>query len=1190
MPSTRNPVVIVNPGPGRLPTNTVPASALIFPPGGGSDAALQAHIVDPVDAHMASAIGQLGYIGATWGIAANGSQSAVTKLFDAANSRPTWVLDANPAAKADFVGPSALINALAAITSTEAPYIFLRPGDYDWTDATIISAVTIIGGGNIFGNPARIKNLAGDLRVGVATHFQNVSIQLSGKLKTIGFLGFGFNTFRDCQFDTFGDIEISTSFNYLENINGTSSTYITVSSVANTFKAVESFQLRVQIGSDFSVFDGMGFGSAKYPVNPQVSIESDHCTFSNLSLNDTTTTSTQLLISGSHNVISNVFVNGSSLTTGHVIDITGGQNKLSQIEVSGVGPSATSDALRVTGDGNEIDTLSLLSLSGYSAPLISLTSTSANNNLRNCKLDTISGQSGSFIKDAGTENEIADLILSNVTTPGSNAHAVELTGTRSKVTRASFDTLPLFNGILLYFNAAIGSVAEDILVNAVTLPAVNFSFLKMTGTACEVHRYQVNTIANYASPTSSMFLVDPVSSHCVLSNVVIDAVGSGSSITVPMLDIAGTAGTYAQFVRVTDFKVNGCFHTIATPLFRVNATNGARNITLEGFEVVSSIVVGNSLLITGSTSEPFNTILVRDSNFTGAGSQGAATPNVYVNACGSNVVFERLYCDASGPTNSYALKVLSSRNFTAKNCYFSGSKGQAAESLNSGAIFEDCEFAGGTGAAGSGIQLFRGYGHDGSSYPIAPLSLRNCKMYYSSSNCSPTSVAAPSPVIFFGGIDGVVTANHGPFDVDGLDISPDSSVTAQHRDSLIVAETTSCIHDRDSFIRNVVVDLKEIPWAQSGAARAVLTWVDTTASVFEMQGSGDRFDAVAGSSQTPSVKNLRVINLKEQSTAFVDQRIIVRGLGVIFDGVVIDGPTSGAHGTKWFSNSLVYLDQGVMTNLEMFPTSWLRIDTSGLVAPIVLLGLGAVLRDFVINIPSGSTLLTTPSIINSVSLYSIIEDGFITIDLAAGSHITGAAAAVVIFDTLSAACHMQGVTITSFQDADGVLMAGLNSTVEDNNFAITRTGTGPSLVRATGVGNRIIHNTGFNFAASGGLGDGFVAPGNATLIDGNSLYFTRDTFSPNCILSVGFYGRFTNNFFFNQGGTNAGCGIFTSGQGNNIMGNQLLGAGAGAGVVFIDTSTGGTSNITNNVVSEVGAGTGAITTAGSDNVDNNQVT
>lgn len=57
MPSNKDPNIVVQPGPGRLPAGTVPAGALLFPPGGGSGAALQAHITDPIDAHMASAIG-----------------------------------------------------------------------------------------------------------------------------------------------------------------------------------------------------------------------------------------------------------------------------------------------------------------------------------------------------------------------------------------------------------------------------------------------------------------------------------------------------------------------------------------------------------------------------------------------------------------------------------------------------------------------------------------------------------------------------------------------------------------------------------------------------------------------------------------------------------------------------------------------------------------------------------------------------------------------------------------------------------------------------------------------------------------------------------------------------------------------------------------------------------------------------
>lgn len=61
MPSILDPFQVVDPGNGKLPADTVPANSLLFPPGGGSDAALQAHIINPLDAHMASAIGMNPY-------------------------------------------------------------------------------------------------------------------------------------------------------------------------------------------------------------------------------------------------------------------------------------------------------------------------------------------------------------------------------------------------------------------------------------------------------------------------------------------------------------------------------------------------------------------------------------------------------------------------------------------------------------------------------------------------------------------------------------------------------------------------------------------------------------------------------------------------------------------------------------------------------------------------------------------------------------------------------------------------------------------------------------------------------------------------------------------------------------------------------------------------------------------------
>lgn len=64
MPSSNNPSTSVAAGAGKLSAGTVPATALTFPSGGGAGAALSAHINDPLNAHMASAIGYLG--GSAW--------------------------------------------------------------------------------------------------------------------------------------------------------------------------------------------------------------------------------------------------------------------------------------------------------------------------------------------------------------------------------------------------------------------------------------------------------------------------------------------------------------------------------------------------------------------------------------------------------------------------------------------------------------------------------------------------------------------------------------------------------------------------------------------------------------------------------------------------------------------------------------------------------------------------------------------------------------------------------------------------------------------------------------------------------------------------------------------------------------------------------------------------------------------
>jgi hypothetical protein len=55
MPSSKDPTSVVKPGPGKVPAGSVTISSLTFAAGGSGD--LAAHIADPVDAHMAFAIG-----------------------------------------------------------------------------------------------------------------------------------------------------------------------------------------------------------------------------------------------------------------------------------------------------------------------------------------------------------------------------------------------------------------------------------------------------------------------------------------------------------------------------------------------------------------------------------------------------------------------------------------------------------------------------------------------------------------------------------------------------------------------------------------------------------------------------------------------------------------------------------------------------------------------------------------------------------------------------------------------------------------------------------------------------------------------------------------------------------------------------------------------------------------------------
>jgi len=403
MPSTRDPVVVVQPGPGRLPANTVPANALIFPPGGGSGAALTAHITDPVDAHMASAIGQTGYAAAnaTWVEAVagvGGTQNALTKLFDSANARPTWVLDANPANKGDFVGPNALINAVAAAGASGNPNIFLRPGTYLWDDAVLINAFTIIGGRR---DTTIIQNLGGDLRIGAQATFKNLLIRLSGDLNVFGGLGFGLNRFESVTFDVTGNISVLSALNTFEHVSGLDGYMdIQASGPGTTLRDFVNITVGIAAGSvNNKIEDGI-LTSVRNAANPVVDVLGDS------------------------NTVSNIYVGGLLSHDAPIVRVGGVNNSVDTLDLTDTTPGAQFRVVQFdgaqTGTVRGVNVHACPDFGVASASLFEFTNSSINCTLDTVRLDDLGSGTPiafplcGFVSGVNESNSLSNWEVSNI--------------------------------------------------------------------------------------------------------------------------------------------------------------------------------------------------------------------------------------------------------------------------------------------------------------------------------------------------------------------------------------------------------------------------------------------------------------------------------------------------------------------------------------------------------------------------------------------------------------------------------------------------------------------------------------------------------------------------------------------------------------------------------------------------------
>jgi hypothetical protein len=416
MPSTKDPVTTVQPGPGHLPDGTVSANALDFNPAAGANASLQAHITNPTAAHAATAISTTALTGATWNSAVSNVQAALTRAFEGVNSRAVWVLDANPANKADFVGPSALINAIAAMVPSTQSMLYLRPGIYNWADGSIFSAVTIIGGGSpATATQAEIHNLAGDIRVGGGVTFTNVVLRCSGNLNIQGAIGY--NTFQSVELDVTGVLAVSSTNNRFTQVSPVDTTPLFLNETAgsNSFNQCIFSQLSTTTGAGGNSFSDIVVGAGNALKNPgsPVVVASNANVATNLTINTSgATTGSSLVVTGNDNVFNRVNVQGTT-PTGKFVEIGGSRTSMNGLNINGT--SGSSVGLFISGHANRVADVAFDTMASYAASLITMSSATA------CTVESVQAQAISVTAGAGFQ------LLNMVSSIACEVRAVRLT-------------------------------------------------------------------------------------------------------------------------------------------------------------------------------------------------------------------------------------------------------------------------------------------------------------------------------------------------------------------------------------------------------------------------------------------------------------------------------------------------------------------------------------------------------------------------------------------------------------------------------------------------------------------------------------------------------------------------------------------------------------------------------------------
>lgn len=1215
MPSTKDPVVVVQPGPGRSPEGTVTASSLDFPPTAGSNAALQAHINNPVGAHQDSAISTDGFGGVSrWADPAGSVESALTVAYDGLNARAVYVLDANPASTdADYSGPSALSLALAVVPAGDRGVFFLRAGVY--TFSTSLSNIELIGASL---NSVEIQS-TGALTIGKGAVLRNLYLTVNGNLNVSGSSGLGFNTFDNVAVNVTGDVNVSSTNNTFNKfVSAATHTlsaadlYINDTGGLNTYNNIVANQIFVN--SDRNHFNSVTMGTIglfslppKVGGQPQFQIfgTGNHVNGLLIDYNGAVTAA-PLEVDGSGSCITNVIIDVTNTTQG--VFVVGSNNTLNAVTIQNTSCSsngfminlgvrnvveglffnacqiaASFASCSISSDNN---TITGMQVSSFVGSVDALLNVSGDYNVVT-GLKTLSGvaSGGSFVKLSGRGNKLSGFNPVSVTHSVGVISFLNIAGTANRVDSTFFENVGTVRVPCVFFNGAVDCEVDKTTISGLSaFTGAGFQLVNMTNSRrCVASDIDIATSANLGTTSGLLFMSG--CSNCTIDGVYINNSGTTTAINSPILTASTTLNDGCVVRNVVSSLSS---YAPGTLLFSIDQSYWT-GLTVENCNIQEQISGSSVVKFFNSGSAAQSTgvpIVFRDCVFANSNASGGKT--VFADTFGAKVIFERCSISAGGAA-VHAVYTISVWDFTFLDCNITavGPTTLAASATYSGTTFERCTFRG-PGGGNSGTQLFNGFGYSETIiFPNAPLVIKNCMMIVGQRNVA--TATSTTPIVFFGGEGSTPLGALGPVVVDGLVITANAALSPGWHPgpTLAIIVDENIVSNSQTSYANITIDLLRSGWNVAGTNCSIFpSDFNTNGAVVEIKGGNPtttNFVFVK-----PMIKNLAIRGVNRDGQG---PRHIIKASGCAISGLSIDGLSFGTETSyaaetvllkhvdlresQLFTNSSVLIGafahvradtctiEKVMVNnltANVVPDSSYIFDLTTSVLRDCRILANAARLDFVIKVPNSTCYIEN----NRIQLSGGVALTGSVINVAAGNNV------------------ISGNFISSSATSVGIDVTGSGNVVKDNRFLYAISTSTVAGIRSSGDYNRILSNhLEKSTALSTGLLQIHLNGGNYCQVSDNVITTEFSTVATqlSAINSSCYMAKITDNTVRNSHTNSGSIGITSTGDYTNVSGNRVwCNHSSFANASFINATGNNQTIVANHVENNNGGNSGVIAT------------